>query len=124
VVTKRQPSKNELSDLVFAWKVAKGIKSNAIVIAKGQTLLGMGAGQPSRVVSVELALKKAGKKAKGSVLASDAFFPFPDGPELAIKHGINAIIQPGGSVRDKEVIALANKYNVAMVFTSVRHFKH
>ena len=124
VVTKRSPSKAELSDLLFAWKAVKGIKSNAIVLARDKTLLGMGAGQPSRVVSVELALNKAGKKAKGSVLASDAFFPFPDGPELAIKHGVTAIIQPGGSVRDKEVIGLANKYNVAMVFTGVRHFKH
>lgn len=124
VVTKRQPSKAELSDLFFAWKAVKGIKSNAIVIAKDKTLLGMGAGQPSRVVSVELALKRAGDRAKGSVLASDAFFPFTDGPELAIKHGVTAIIQPGGSVRDKEVIKLANKYNVAMVFTGVRHFRH
>jgi phosphoribosylaminoimidazolecarboxamide formyltransferase / IMP cyclohydrolase len=123
-VTKRQPSNAELSDLLFAWKAVKGIKSNAIVIAKDKTLLGMGAGQPSRVVSVELALKRAGKQAKGSVLASDAFFPFADGPELAIKHGVTAIIQPGGSVRDKEVIKLANKYNVAMVFTGVRHFRH
>jgi phosphoribosylaminoimidazolecarboxamide formyltransferase/IMP cyclohydrolase len=124
VVTKRQPSEAELSDLLFAWKAVKSIKSNAIVVAKDKTLLGMGAGQPSRVVSVELALKKAGAQAKDSVLASDAFFPFTDGPELAIKHGVTAIIQPGGSVRDKEVIELANKYNVAMVFTSVRHFRH
>jgi phosphoribosylaminoimidazolecarboxamide formyltransferase/IMP cyclohydrolase len=124
VVTKRQPSEAELSDLLFAWKAVKGIKSNAIVIAKDKTLLGMGAGQPSRVVSVELALKRAGDRAKDSVLASDAFFPFTDGPELAIKHGVTAIIQPGGSVRDKEVIELANKYNVAMVFTGVRHFRH
>ena len=124
VVTKRQPNKAELSDLLFAWKAVKGIKSNAIVIAKDKTLLGMGAGQPSRVVSVELALKRAGDRAKGSVLASDAFFPFADGPELAIKHGVTAIIQPGGSVRDKEVIELADKYNVAMVFTGVRHFRH
>jgi phosphoribosylaminoimidazolecarboxamide formyltransferase/IMP cyclohydrolase len=124
VVTKRQPNKAELSDLLFAWKAVKGIKSNAIVIAKDKTLLGMGAGQPSRVVSVELALKRAGDRAKGSALASDAFFPFADGPELAIKHGVTAIIQPGGSVRDKEIIALADKYNVAMVFTGVRHFRH
>jgi len=124
VVTKRQPSETELSDLLFAWKAVKGIKSNAIVIAKDKTLLGMGAGQPSRVVSVELALKKAGAQAKDSVLASDAFFPFTDGPELAIKHGVTAIIQPGGSVRDKEVIELADKYNIAMVFTGVRHFRH
>jgi phosphoribosylaminoimidazolecarboxamide formyltransferase/IMP cyclohydrolase len=123
-VTKRPPSEAELSDLLFAWKAVKSIKSNAIVIAKDKTLLGMGAGQPSRVVSVELALNKAGEQAKGSVLASDAFFPFADGPELAIKHGVTAIIQPGGSVRDKEVIKLANKYNVAMVFTGARHFRH
>jgi phosphoribosylaminoimidazolecarboxamide formyltransferase/IMP cyclohydrolase len=124
VVTRRQPSKTELSDLLFAWKAVKGIKSNAIVIAKDNTLLGMGAGQPSRVVSVELALKRAGDRAKDSVLASDAFFPFTDGPELAIKHGVTAIIQPGGSVRDKEVIEMADKYNIAMVFTGVRHFRH
>jgi phosphoribosylaminoimidazolecarboxamide formyltransferase/IMP cyclohydrolase len=123
-VTKCKPSEAESSDLLFAWKAVKGVKSNAIVIAKDQTLLGMGAGQPSRVVSVDLALKRAGARAKGSVLASDAFFPFPDGPELAIKHGVTAIIQPGGSVRDKEVIKLANKYNVAMVFTGARHFRH
>jgi phosphoribosylaminoimidazolecarboxamide formyltransferase/IMP cyclohydrolase len=124
VVTKRQPSEAELSDLLFAWKAVKGIKSNAIVVAKDKTLLGMGAGQPSRVVAVELALKRAGDRAKGSVLASDAFFPFSDGPELAIKQGVTAIIQPGGSVRDKEVIELADKYNIATVFTGVRHFRH
>jgi len=124
IVTRRQPSETELSDLLFAWKAVKGIKSNAIVIAKDKTLLGMGAGQPSRVISVELALKKAGAQVKDSILASDAFFPFTDGPELAIKHGITAIIQPGGSVRDKEVIELADKYNIAMVFTGVRHFRH
>jgi phosphoribosylaminoimidazolecarboxamide formyltransferase/IMP cyclohydrolase len=124
VVTKRQPSEAELSELLFAWKAVKGIKSNAIVVAKDKTLLGMGAGQPSRVVAVELALKRAGDRAKGSVLASDAFFPFSDGPELAIKQGVAAIIQPGGSVRDKEVIELADKYNIAMVFTGVRHFRH
>lgn len=124
VVTKRQPTDTELSDLLFAWKAVKSIKSNAIVVAKDQTLLGMGAGQPSRVVSVELALKRAGDRARSSVLASDAFFPFTDAPELAIKQGVTAIIQPGGSVRDKEVIELADKYNVAMVFTSIRHFRH
>ena len=123
-VTDRQPSEAELSDLVFAWKAVKGIKSNGIVVAKDKTLLGMGAGQPSRVVAVQLALERAGDRAKGSVLASDAFFPFPDGPELAIKRGVTAIIQPGGSVRDQEVIELADKHNVAMVFTGVRHFRH
>ncbi|MDY7019504.1 MAG: bifunctional phosphoribosylaminoimidazolecarboxamide formyltransferase/IMP cyclohydrolase [Chloroflexota bacterium] len=124
VVTNRQPTQQELSDLMFAWKAVRGIKSNAIVIAKDKTLLGMGAGQPSRVVSVQLALERAGEIAKSSVLASDAFFPFTDGPELAIKGGVTAIIEPGGSVKDKEVIELANRYNVAMVFAGVRHFKH
>ena len=123
-VTNRQPTEKELSDLFFAWKAVKGIKSNAIVVAKDKTLLGMGTGQPSRVVSVELAMERAGDRARGSVLASDAFFPFTDGPELAIQGGVTAIIQPGGSIRDKEVIELANKYNVAMAFTGVRHFRH
>ena len=124
IVTNRQPTENELSDLFFAWRAVKGIKSNAIVVAKGKTLLGMGTGQPSRVVSVELAMKRAGDRARGSVLASDAFFPFSDGPELAIQGGVTAIIQPGGSTRDEEVIELANRYNIAMVFTGVRHFRH
>jgi phosphoribosylaminoimidazolecarboxamide formyltransferase/IMP cyclohydrolase len=123
-VSKRQPSDAELLDLLFAWKAVKSIKSNAIVIAKDNILLGMGAGQPSRVVAVELALKRAGGRTKDSVLASDAFFPFADGPDLAIKQGVTAIIQPGGSVRDKEIIELADKYNIAMVFTGVRHFRH
>jgi phosphoribosylaminoimidazolecarboxamide formyltransferase/IMP cyclohydrolase len=123
-VTKRQPAEAELSDLLFACKAVKGIKSNAIVVAKDKTLLGMGSGQPSRVVSVQLALDRAGDRAKGSVLASDAFFPFPDGPELAAKAGVTAIIQPGGSIRDNEVTIVANQYNMAMVFTGVRHFRH
>ena len=123
-VTNRQPTEQELSDLLFAWKAVKCIKSNAIVIAKDKTLLGMGAGQPSRVVSVELALKRAGSEALDSVMASDAFFPFPDGPELAFKSGVTAVIQPGGSKKDDEVIAVANKYNIAMVFTGTRHFRH
>lgn len=123
-VTGRHPTDAELSDLLFAWKAVRAIKSNAIVVAKDKALLGMGAGQPSRVVSVELALGKAGDRAKDSVLASDAFFPFADGPELAIKHGVTAIIQPGGSVRDNEVVELADKHKVAMVFTGVRHFRH
>ena len=123
-VTNRQPEEKELSDLLFAWKAVKCIKSNAIVIAKDKTLLGMGAGQPSRVVSVELALKRAVSEAKNSVMASDAFFPFPDGPELAFKAGVTAVIQPGGSKKDNEVIAMANKYDIAMVFTGTRHFRH
>jgi len=123
-VTNRKPTGQELSDLLFAWKAVKCIKSNAIVVAKDKTLLGMGAGQPSRVVSVELALKRAGSEANKSVMASDAYFPFPDGPELAFKSGVMAVIQPGGSKKDNEVIAVANKYDVAMVFTGTRHFRH
>lgn len=123
-VTEREPTSKELSDLIFAWKAVKHVKSNAIVLAMDSVLLGMGAGQPSRVVSVEIALKKAGERSRGSVLGSDAFFPFPDGVELAASGGVTAIIQPGGSVRDEEVIKMANKHNIAMVFTGVRHFRH
>ena len=123
-VTKRQPTEQEIKDLRFGWRAVKHVKSNAIVLAKDGTLLGMGAGQPSRIDSVEIALKKAGERATGSVLASDAFFPFPDGVELAAKGGVTAIIEPGGSVRDEEVIKVADEYNIAMVFTGVRHFKH
>lgn len=123
-VTKRKPTKDEERDLAFAWRIVKNIKSNAIVLVKDATLLGMGAGQPSRVVSVDLALKRAGEHAKGSVLGSDAFFPFPDGVEMAAKAGITAIMQPGGSVKDEETIKIADKYGIAMVFTGVRHFKH
>jgi len=124
VVTKRQPTEEELKTMAFAFKVAKHVKSNAIVLAKGTTLLGMGAGQPSRVDSVEIARKKAGEEAKGSVLASDAMFPFPDGIEVGAQSGAMAVVQPGGSVRDAEVIAMADKYNLAMVFTGARHFRH
>ncbi len=123
-VTRREPSQEELRDLLFAWQAVKHVKSNAIVLAKDKTLLGMGAGQPSRVQSVEIALKKAGERSRGSVLASDAMFPFPDGVEMAAQGGVTAIIQPGGSVRDKEVIEAADRYGMAMVFTGVRHFKH
>lgn len=124
VVTKRQPTEEELQTMAFAFKVAKHVKSNAIVLAKGTTLLGMGAGQPSRVDSVEIARKKAGDEAKGSVLASDAMFPFPDGIEVGAQAGATAVVQPGGSVRDDEVIAMADKYDLAMVFTGARHFRH
>ncbi len=123
-VTEREPTGEELKDLLFAWKAVKHVKSNAIVFVKDSTILGMGAGQPNRVTSVKIALEKAGERSQGSVVGSDAFFPFPDGVELAAKGGATAIIQPGGSVRDEEVIATANKYNVAMVFTGVRHFRH
>ena len=123
-VTERAPTAAELEDLGFAWTAAKHIKSNAIVFAKDRTLVGMGAGQPNRVVSVHLSGRAAGEKSKGSVLASDAFFPFPDNIELAADAGITAIVQPGGSIRDDEVIEAANKHNLAMVFTGVRHFRH
>ena len=124
VVTERKPTDAELEDLAFAWKAAKHIKSNTIVLAKDNTLLGMGAGQPNRVVSVHLSLRIAGDKAKGSVMASDAFFPFADNVEMAAEGGITAIAQPGGSIRDEEVIEAANKAGLAMVFTGVRHFRH
>lgn len=123
-VTKRRPSSQEMLDLTFAWKAVKHIKSNAIVMAKGRQLLGMGAGQPNRVISVHLAAQAAKENAQESVLASDAFFPFPDGIEAAAKAGASAIIQPGGSIRDEEVINAADSLNIAMVFTGVRHFKH
>ena len=123
-VTERHPSAAERQDLAFAWKAAKHIKSNAIVFARDRALVGMGAGQPNRVVSVHLSQRIAGDKAKGAVLASDAFFPFPDNIELAAEAGITAIAQPGGSVRDEEVIAAADQAGLAMLFTGVRHFRH
>jgi len=123
-VSKREPTKTEMRDLIFAWRAVKHIKSNGIVLARDNTLLGMGTGQPNRVVSVELSLKRAGNAAKGSVLASDAMIPFPDTVEVAAQGGVTAVIQTGGSVRDKEVIAAADKYNMAMVLTGIRHFKH
>jgi phosphoribosylaminoimidazolecarboxamide formyltransferase/IMP cyclohydrolase len=123
-VTKREPTRKEREDLFFAWRVVKNIKSNAIVIARDNTLLGMGAGQPNRVTSVHLALRRAGESARGAVVGSDAFFPFPDGVELAAEGGVTAIIQPGGSMRDEEVIQTADKHNIAMVFTGIRHFRH
>jgi phosphoribosylaminoimidazolecarboxamide formyltransferase/IMP cyclohydrolase len=124
VVTKRAPSAEELQSLEFAWRVSKHVKSNAIVLAQGETTVGVGAGQMSRVVSVQIACEKAGAQTKGAVLASDAFFPFPDGLEAAAKAGIKAVAQPGGSVKDADVIAAADAFGIAMVFTGVRHFRH
>ena len=124
VVTRRTPTADEQRALGFAWRVCKHVKSNAIVLAKGARTVGVGAGQMSRVVSVEIAVKKAGAEAKGAVLASDAFFPFPDGLEAAAAAGVTAAIQPGGSVKDPEVIAAADKAGIAMLFTGVRHFRH
>jgi phosphoribosylaminoimidazolecarboxamide formyltransferase / IMP cyclohydrolase len=124
VVTKRAPSVAELETMQFAWKVAKHVKSNAIVFAKDGATLGVGAGQMSRVDSVKIAVMKAQTSLQGSVVASDAFFPFPDGVEEAAKAGAKAFIQPGGSVRDNEVIAAADRLDLAMVFTGLRHFLH
>jgi phosphoribosylaminoimidazolecarboxamide formyltransferase/IMP cyclohydrolase len=123
-VTNREPTKAEIADLLFAWRVVKHVKSNAVVLAKGKTLLGMGAGQPSRIVSAQIAKDKAGEKTTGSVLASDAMFPFPDVVEAAAAAGVTAIIQPGGSIRDEDSIKAADKHNIAMVFTGERHFRH
>jgi len=123
-VTRRGPTDAEMRDLLFAWRAAKHVKSNAIVLARDRTLVGMGAGQPNRVTSVHLAVRAAGERAPGSVLASDAFFPFADGVRLAAEAGVTAIIQPGGSIRDEESIAAADEAGLAMVFTGVRHFKH
>jgi len=124
VVTKREPSEAELVDLRFAWKVCKHVKSNAIVFAKDGATIGVGAGQMSRVDSVKLAAMKAQRSLQGTVVASDAFFPFPDGVEEAAKAGATAVIQPGGSVKDPDVIATADRLGLAMVFTSMRHFLH
>jgi phosphoribosylaminoimidazolecarboxamide formyltransferase/IMP cyclohydrolase len=124
VVTKREPTEHEISDLLFAWTVCKHTKSNAIVYVRDKQAVGVGAGQMSRVDSVKLGAMRAQLPTAGSVLASDAFFPFRDGLDEAAKHGITAVIQPGGSVRDAEVIAAANEHGLAMVFTGIRHFKH
>jgi len=123
-VTKRVPSDKEIDDLLFAWTVCKHTKSNAIVYARDRQTVGVGAGQMSRIDSVKIGAMRAQLPTEGSVLASDAFFPFRDGIDEAAKHGIIAVIQPGGSVRDEEVIDAANEHNLAMVFTGVRHFKH
>jgi phosphoribosylaminoimidazolecarboxamide formyltransferase/IMP cyclohydrolase len=124
VVTKRAPTDKEKEDLLFAWRACKHVKSNAILLAKDKMITGMGAGQPSRIVSAQIAGEKAGQKAKGSVLASDAMFPFNDVVEHAAKLGVTAIIQPGGSIRDQESIEAADKHNIAMVLTGERHFRH
>jgi phosphoribosylaminoimidazolecarboxamide formyltransferase/IMP cyclohydrolase len=123
-VTKRAPTHEELEALSFAWSVVKHVKSNAIVLARADVTVGIGMGQTNRVDSVYIAAQRAGERARGSALGSDAFFPFPDGVEAAGAAGVTAIAQPGGSVRDDEVIAAADKLGIAMVFTGVRHFRH
>ena len=127
VVTDRSPTEQEMADLLFAWKVAKFVKSNAIVYAREAQTIGVGAGQMSRVYSARIAGIKAtdeGLEVRGSVMASDAFFPFRDGIDAAASAGITAVIQPGGSMRDQEVIDAANQAGIAMVFTGIRHFRH
>jgi phosphoribosylaminoimidazolecarboxamide formyltransferase/IMP cyclohydrolase len=127
VVTKRAPTPKEMEDLLFAWRVAKFVKSNAIVYARDRMTIGVGAGQMSRVNSARIAgikAEQAGLAVPGSVMASDAFFPFRDGLDNAAAAGITAVIQPGGSMRDDEVIAAADEHGIAMVFTGVRHFRH
>jgi phosphoribosylaminoimidazolecarboxamide formyltransferase / IMP cyclohydrolase len=124
-VTSRQPSEQEWADIVFAWRVCRHVRSNAVVLAREGATVGIGAGQMSRVDSVRLAVEKAQvPDLRGAVLASDAFFPFADGPELAIEAGVTAIVQPGGSKRDSEVVAAAEAAGVAMVLTGRRHFRH
>jgi phosphoribosylaminoimidazolecarboxamide formyltransferase/IMP cyclohydrolase len=127
VVTKRHPTPKEMDDLMFAWRVAKFVKSNAIVFCGGGMTLGVGAGQMSRVDSARIASIKAqnaGLTLAGSAVASDAFFPFRDGLDVVVDAGASCVIQPGGSVRDDEVIAAADERNVAMIFTGTRHFRH
>ncbi|MDP3788914.1 MAG: bifunctional phosphoribosylaminoimidazolecarboxamide formyltransferase/IMP cyclohydrolase [Candidatus Omnitrophota bacterium] len=123
-VTGKFPADTELDSLLFAWKIVKHVKSNAIVLCQGKKTVGIGAGQASRVDSVIIAIRKAEGRAKGSVLASDAFFPKPDSIEAAARAGVSAIIQPGGSIADQEVIDAANKSGISMIFTGIRHFKH
>jgi phosphoribosylaminoimidazolecarboxamide formyltransferase/IMP cyclohydrolase len=124
VVTDRKPTDAEMADMRFAWLVCRHVKSNAIVIAKDNTLLGAGPGQTSRVMSCQIAAQYAGDEAKGAAAASDAFFPFPDGPTLLAEAGVSAIVQPGGAGNDQDVIDLCNKNDIAMVFTGTRHFLH
>ena len=124
VVTKAQPTEKQIEDMKFAWKIVKHTKSNAITLAKDKKSIGVGPGQTNRVMALDIAIKYAGEKADGAVMASDAFFPFPDCVEAAAKAGIKAIIQPGGSIRDNESIEACDKYGIAMVFVGMRHFKH
>jgi phosphoribosylaminoimidazolecarboxamide formyltransferase / IMP cyclohydrolase len=124
VVTKRRPTLEELTDLLFAWRAVRHVRSNAIVLAKNAASVGIGSGQASRQVSVEIALRRAGDRARLSVMASDAYFPFPDGIQIAAQAGVTAIIQPGGSIRDEMAIEVADRHHMAMVFTGRRHFRH
>jgi phosphoribosylaminoimidazolecarboxamide formyltransferase/IMP cyclohydrolase len=124
VATRRSPTAEERLSLEFAWRVCQAVRSNAIVLARGRKIVGVGAGQMSRLDSVRIAVEKAGEQARGAVLASDAFFPFRDGPDLAARAGVTAIIQPGGSKRDDETVAACNEHGLAMILTGRRHFRH
>ncbi|HXJ62554.1 MAG TPA: bifunctional phosphoribosylaminoimidazolecarboxamide formyltransferase/IMP cyclohydrolase, partial [Actinomycetota bacterium] len=124
VASAREPTEDEWRDLLFAWTVAARVKSNAIVFASAGATVGVGAGQMSRVDSVDIASRKAGERAKGAVMASDAFFPFRDGIDRAAEAGITAVIQPGGSVNDAEVLAACEEHGMAVVLTGRRHFRH
>ena len=124
VVTQRRPTLEELTDLLFAWRAVRHVRSNAIILARNGATIGIGAGQASRQVSVEIALRRAGDRAKTAVMASDAYFPFPDGIAAAASAGVTAIIQPGGSIRDEMAIEVADRHHLAMVFTGRRHFRH
>jgi len=123
-VTSRAPTQAEMETLRFAWRAVAHVKSNSILLARGEAAVGIGGGLPSRVDAVRLAVVKAGERARGAVLASDGFFPFPDGVELAAQAGVTAVVQPGGSVRDQQVIEAAGRLGLAMCFTGVRHFRH
>ena len=124
VVSEKKPDKEDIEELLLAWKMVKHVKSNAIILSQNKQLVGVGAGQMSRVDSVQIAVQKAGERCKGSYLASDAYFPFADGVEVAGRAGVKAIIQPGGSKRDEEVISAVNNLGMIMVFTGYRCFKH
>ena len=124
VVTKRRPTLEELTDLLFAWRAVRHVRSNAIILARGGATVGIGAAQASRQTAVEIALRRAGDRAKLAVMASDAYFPFPDGIQVAAQAGVTAIIQPGGSIRDEMAIEVADRHHMAMVFTGRRHFRH
>ena len=120
----RRPTLEELTDLLFAWRAVRHVRSNAVVLARNAATVGIGAAQASRQVSVEIALRRAGDRAKLAVMASDAYFPFPDGIQAAAGAGVTAIIQPGGSIRDEMAIEVADRHHMAMVFTGRRHFRH
>jgi phosphoribosylaminoimidazolecarboxamide formyltransferase/IMP cyclohydrolase len=124
VVSKAQPTDDQVGELEFALRIAKHVKSNAIVLTKDRTVVGVGAGQMSRVDSVKIAADKAGERSQGSVLASDAFFPFPDGVEAAIAAGVTALVEPGGSRRDDEVVKACDERGAVMIFSDARHFRH